>query len=169
MTGAHGQGCWGFIFLPPTCTTWAGGQQVLRLCSRTSLLLSALLPASWLLSRCLPPQEELGCRLADFLRWRVSCLMPSVLSVPGTEDLGLVGSVFAHEVGKGCASCGSVPEHLAEWKGAGAGSVACPWGSGRPLWTWERVQRLLVLSSVTGLPVTACTSWTFNEVLDPAL
>lgn len=27
--------------------------------------------------------------------------MPSVLSVPGTEDLGLAGSVFAHEVARG--------------------------------------------------------------------
>lgn len=42
-----------------------------------------------------------------------------------------------------------------------------PLGSGRPLWAWERGQRLLVLWSVAGLPVTACTTWTFNEVPDP--
>lgn len=93
------------------------------------------------------------------------------VSVSGAEDLCLVGSVF--EVGKGCAFCASVPEseHLAVQKGvgacAGAGSVACRWGledhcgPGREVggcWFYHLLQAFLSQN---------CTSWTFNEVLDP--
>lgn len=100
--------------------------------------------------------------------------MPSALSVPGPEDLGLAGLFSLGERSRmRRVCCGSVPgsERLAVWKGAG--SVL--WRALGVLKTTVGLEERPAIAgwlhhlSVAGLSVTACTSWTFKEVPEPTV